>query len=143
MSLMTPLNRVLGLGRAAGVAEHWWLQRMTAVALLPLGLWLAYQLLTLRSSLPGPGPTGMLEVNLETRRKVCREVRRRRPEVIVAKACAIATGISSTLPTRWLTPTIPAIAAVRSRVSCRKPLPRPGRRSGIPAETSSTGTESE
>ncbi len=26
----------------------------------------------------------MLEVNLETRRKVCREVRRLRPEVIVA-----------------------------------------------------------
>jgi succinate dehydrogenase / fumarate reductase membrane anchor subunit len=49
MSLMTPLNRVLGLGTARGAAEHWWLQRMTAVALLPLGLWLAYELLTLRS----------------------------------------------------------------------------------------------
>ena len=47
MSLMTPLNRVLGLGTAKGAAEHWWLQRMTAVALLPLGLWLAYALLTL------------------------------------------------------------------------------------------------
>ena len=49
MSLMTPLNRVLGLGTAKGADEHWWLQRMTAVALLPLGLWLAYQLLTLGS----------------------------------------------------------------------------------------------
>jgi len=49
MSLMTPLNRVLGLGTAKGAAEHWWLQRMTAVALLPLGLWLAYELLTLGS----------------------------------------------------------------------------------------------
>jgi len=47
MSLMTPLNRVLGLGTAKGAAEHWWLQRTTAVALLPLGLWLAYALLTL------------------------------------------------------------------------------------------------
>jgi succinate dehydrogenase / fumarate reductase membrane anchor subunit len=47
MSLMTPLNRVLGLGTAKGAAEHWWLQRVTAVALLPLGLWLAYGLLTL------------------------------------------------------------------------------------------------
>ena len=47
MSLMTPLNRVLGLGTAKGAAEHWWVQRMTAVALLPLGLWLAYELLTL------------------------------------------------------------------------------------------------
>jgi succinate dehydrogenase / fumarate reductase membrane anchor subunit len=47
MSLMTPLNRVLGLGKAHGAAEHWWLQRMTAVALLPLGLWFAYELLTM------------------------------------------------------------------------------------------------
>jgi succinate dehydrogenase / fumarate reductase, membrane anchor subunit len=47
MSLMTPLNRVLGLGTAKGAAEHWWTQRMTAVALLPLGLWLAYELLAM------------------------------------------------------------------------------------------------
>jgi succinate dehydrogenase / fumarate reductase membrane anchor subunit len=46
---MTPLNRVLGLGNAKGAAEHWWLQRTTAVALLPLGFWLAYELLTLRN----------------------------------------------------------------------------------------------
>ena len=49
MSLMTPLNRVLGLGTGKGAAEHWWLQRVTAVALLPLGLWFAYELLTLGS----------------------------------------------------------------------------------------------
>ena len=47
MSLMTPLNRVLGLGTAKGAAEHWWLQRVTAVALLPLGLWFALALLAL------------------------------------------------------------------------------------------------
>jgi succinate dehydrogenase / fumarate reductase, membrane anchor subunit len=47
MSLMTPLNRVLGLGTAKGAAEHWWLQRLTAVALLPLGLWFAAALLLL------------------------------------------------------------------------------------------------
>ena len=47
MSLMSPLNRVLGLGVGKGAAEHWWLQRVTAVALLPLGLWLAYELLTM------------------------------------------------------------------------------------------------
>ena len=47
MSLMTPLNRVLGLGAAKGAAEHWWLQRLMAVALLPLGLWFADALLTL------------------------------------------------------------------------------------------------
>ena len=49
MSLMTPLNRVLGLGTAKGAGEHWWLQRVTAVALLPLGLWFAFALLTLQS----------------------------------------------------------------------------------------------
>jgi succinate dehydrogenase / fumarate reductase membrane anchor subunit len=49
MSLMTPLNRVLGLGTAKGAAEHWWMQRVSAVALLPLGLWFAYELLALPS----------------------------------------------------------------------------------------------
>lgn len=49
MSLMTPLNRVLGLGQAKGAAEHWWFQRLTAVALIPLGLWFALALLALPS----------------------------------------------------------------------------------------------
>ena len=47
MSLVTPLNRVLGLGTATGAAEHWWHQRLTAVALVPLSLWFAYGLTTL------------------------------------------------------------------------------------------------
>ena len=47
MSLMSPLNRVLGLGTGKGAAEHWWWQRLTAVALLPLGLWFALSLLGL------------------------------------------------------------------------------------------------
>ena len=45
MSLVTPSRRVLGLGTAKGAAEHWWVQRLTAVALLPLGLWFALSLL--------------------------------------------------------------------------------------------------
>ena len=49
MSLVTPLNRVLGLGKASGAAEHWWTQRLTAVSLVPLGLWFAWAL----STLPG------------------------------------------------------------------------------------------
>jgi succinate dehydrogenase / fumarate reductase membrane anchor subunit len=49
MSLISPLNRVLGLGTAKGAAEHWWLQRLTAVALIPLGLWFALALLALPS----------------------------------------------------------------------------------------------
>lgn len=44
---MTPLNRVRGLGAAQGGVEHWWTQRLTAVALVPLGLWLAFALLGL------------------------------------------------------------------------------------------------
>ena len=47
MSLVTPLNRVLGLGAAKGAGEHWWAQRLTAVALVPLGLWFAIALLSL------------------------------------------------------------------------------------------------
>jgi succinate dehydrogenase / fumarate reductase membrane anchor subunit len=39
MSVVSPLNRVLGLGSAKDGVEHWWAQRLTAVALLPLGLW--------------------------------------------------------------------------------------------------------
>jgi succinate dehydrogenase / fumarate reductase membrane anchor subunit len=41
------LSRVLGLGAAQGAVEHWWLQRLTAIALLPLGLWLCFGLLSL------------------------------------------------------------------------------------------------
>jgi succinate dehydrogenase / fumarate reductase membrane anchor subunit len=47
LNLVTPLNRVLGLGTAKGAAEHWWIQRLTAVALVPLGLWFAIELLLL------------------------------------------------------------------------------------------------
>ena len=47
MNLATPLQRVLGLGTAGGAAEHWWLQRLTAVALLLLGIWAAVELLLL------------------------------------------------------------------------------------------------
>ena len=44
MSLVTPLNRVLGLGTAGDAAGHWGLQRLTSVALVPLGLWFAIEL---------------------------------------------------------------------------------------------------
>ena len=47
MSLVSPLGRVLGLGSAKEGVEHWWLQRLSAVALVPLGLWLAFALLGL------------------------------------------------------------------------------------------------
>lgn len=47
MSLQTPLARVLGLGSAKEGAEHWWWQRLTAVALVPLGLWFVIAVITL------------------------------------------------------------------------------------------------
>jgi succinate dehydrogenase / fumarate reductase membrane anchor subunit len=39
MSLRTPLGRVRGLGSAKEGTDHWWMQRVTAVALIPLSLW--------------------------------------------------------------------------------------------------------
>jgi succinate dehydrogenase / fumarate reductase membrane anchor subunit len=37
--MRSPLGRALGLGSAKEGVEHWWLQRVTAVALVPLVLW--------------------------------------------------------------------------------------------------------
>lgn len=36
MSFKTPLSRVVGLGSAKDGVHHWWMQRVTAVALIPL-----------------------------------------------------------------------------------------------------------
>ncbi len=47
MSLRSPLGRVLGLGSAKDGTEHWWSQRVSAVALIPLTLWLLFSLLAL------------------------------------------------------------------------------------------------
>jgi succinate dehydrogenase / fumarate reductase membrane anchor subunit len=35
----TPLGRARGLGSAKEGVQHWWMQRVTAVALVPLTLW--------------------------------------------------------------------------------------------------------
>jgi succinate dehydrogenase membrane anchor subunit len=42
MSLRTPLSRVRGLGVAKEGVTHWWMQRVTALALIPLIMWFAY-----------------------------------------------------------------------------------------------------
>jgi succinate dehydrogenase / fumarate reductase membrane anchor subunit len=47
MSLRTPLGRVLGMGSAKDGTEHWWAQRVSAVALIPLTLWFLFSLLML------------------------------------------------------------------------------------------------
>ena len=47
MSLQSPLRRVMGLGSAKEGAGHWWAQRLTAIALVPLGLWFVFSALGL------------------------------------------------------------------------------------------------
>ena len=37
--MRSPLGRAIGLGSAKEGVEHWWMQRITAVALVPLTLW--------------------------------------------------------------------------------------------------------
>ena len=37
--MQSPLGRVLGLGSAKEGVEHWWMQRVTAIALVPLAIW--------------------------------------------------------------------------------------------------------
>ncbi len=43
--LRNPLSNVRGLGAAKEGVEHWWAQRVTAIAILPLGIWFAYNLI--------------------------------------------------------------------------------------------------
>jgi succinate dehydrogenase / fumarate reductase membrane anchor subunit len=52
MSLRSPLGRVLGLGSAKGGSGHWYSQRVTAVALVILGLWFIASLAMLGSGAP-------------------------------------------------------------------------------------------
>lgn len=42
MSLRTPLAEARGLGSAKEGVGHWWHQRLTAVALVPLTLWFGF-----------------------------------------------------------------------------------------------------
>lgn len=47
MRYRTPLARVRGLGSARDGTHHWWSQRVTAIALIPLSLWLTASLLAM------------------------------------------------------------------------------------------------
>jgi succinate dehydrogenase / fumarate reductase membrane anchor subunit len=47
MSLRTPLGVVRGLGSAKEGVNHWWWQRITAIALIPLALWFVFSVAAL------------------------------------------------------------------------------------------------
>ncbi len=47
MKFRAPLARARGLGSAKSGTHHWWMQRLTAVALVPLSLWFVASLITL------------------------------------------------------------------------------------------------
>lgn len=42
MSLRSPLSRARGLGSARQGVHHFWVQRVSAIALIPLALWFAF-----------------------------------------------------------------------------------------------------
>jgi succinate dehydrogenase / fumarate reductase, membrane anchor subunit len=45
--MRSPLGRAIGLGSAKEGVEHWWMQRITAIALVPLILWFMIALIGL------------------------------------------------------------------------------------------------
>ena len=48
--MRSPVGRAIGLGSAKEGVEHWWLQRVTAVALVPLTLWFVIAVVRLSSA---------------------------------------------------------------------------------------------
>jgi succinate dehydrogenase / fumarate reductase membrane anchor subunit len=46
MNLRTPIARARGLGSAKEGVGHWWAQRVTAAALVPLALWFAVSMVS-------------------------------------------------------------------------------------------------
>ena len=47
MDLRSDLGRVRGLGSSKGGTSHWWAQRVTAVALVPLSAWFVFSIINL------------------------------------------------------------------------------------------------
>ncbi|HEB78519.1 MAG TPA: succinate dehydrogenase, hydrophobic membrane anchor protein [Methylothermaceae bacterium] len=47
MAFRTPIGKAVGWGSAHTGTGHWWLQRVTALALIPLTLWLVWFLVCL------------------------------------------------------------------------------------------------
>ncbi len=74
MSLRSPLARVRGLGSAKEGVGHWWQQRLTAIALIPLSFWFIASVVGLAGShyekfqawVAVPGNTALLVLLLFT-----------------------------------------------------------------------------
>lgn len=45
--LRHPVKQARGLGAAKDGVSHWWAQRVTAIAMIPLGTWLIYMLIAM------------------------------------------------------------------------------------------------
>jgi succinate dehydrogenase / fumarate reductase membrane anchor subunit len=52
-NLRSPLGRARGLGAAKEGLHHWWAQRLTALALIPLTIWFATSIICLAHAEPG------------------------------------------------------------------------------------------
>ena len=46
-ALRSPLGRVRGMGSAKSGTHHWWMQRVTSIALLPLTIWFVVSMISL------------------------------------------------------------------------------------------------
>ncbi|MDD9876646.1 MAG: succinate dehydrogenase, hydrophobic membrane anchor protein [Magnetovibrio sp.] len=50
MDMRSPLSRVRGLGSSNDGIHHWWVQRLTGIALVPLVLWFVFYGVALASA---------------------------------------------------------------------------------------------
>lgn len=49
MDMRSPLSRAQGLGSAKDGTHHFWVQRLTAIALIPLTIWFVFNIVCLSS----------------------------------------------------------------------------------------------
>ena len=49
MQYRSEIKRVKGLGTAKHGFSHWWMQRLSAVLMIPLGLWFFYSLMSMET----------------------------------------------------------------------------------------------
>lgn len=47
MRFVTPFKKAHGLGAVKTGVHHWWMQRITSIALIPLSLWVAFSVAAL------------------------------------------------------------------------------------------------